>query len=150
MDPVNSRTTSPSTILLDDLLGYALRRAQLKAFQCVVEAFEPYDLRPAQFSALAILEQNPGIMQADLAKALAIEPPQAVVLVNKLEQRNLALRIRSQTDRRSYGLYLSRQGEKLLNELKEIAQRCDLETTAALSDCEREELLRLLKKLCLS
>lgn len=34
-------------------------------------------------------------MQADLAKTLAIEPPQAVLMVNKLEARGLAMRIRS-------------------------------------------------------
>lgn len=136
-----------ASIRLDDLLGYALRRAQLQVFQGVTEAFAPHDLRPAQFSALAIIEQQPGIMQAELARALAIEPPQAVLLLNKLEKRGLAMRIRSQSDRRSYGVYLSRQGELLLQELKGVALQSDRQTTAALSDAERDELLRLLKKL---
>jgi DNA-binding MarR family transcriptional regulator len=70
----------------------------------------PSDLRPAQFSALAIIEQNPGLMQADLARALAIEPPQ-VVLLNKLESRALAVRMRLQA------------GQALLWDLPQQARR---------------------------
>lgn len=94
------------------------------------------------------MEQQPGIMQTELARALAIEPPQAVLLLNKLEQRGLALRIRSQTDRRSYGIYLSKQGEILLQKLKEVAHQNDLQSTTALTDAERDLLLQLLKKIC--
>ncbi|MHA6195479.1 MarR family winged helix-turn-helix transcriptional regulator [Pseudomonas wadenswilerensis] len=131
---------------LEDLIGYALRRAQLKLFQNLIARLSVHDLRPAQFSALAIIEQNPGLMQADLARALAIEPPQVVPLLNKLEERALAVRIRCKPDKRSYGIFLSKTGETLLKELKQIASDSDRDATAALDDAEREELLRLLKK----
>lgn len=140
--------SSNEPIQLENLLGYALRRAQLLVFQGVVEAFAPYDLRPAQFTALAIMEQHPGIRQTELARALAIEPPQAVLLLNRLEEKGLALRIRSQTDRRSYGVYLSKQGETLVQELKEVAQKSDQKSSKALNEQERQVLLELLKKLC--
>lgn len=131
---------------LDDLIGYAMRRAQLKLFQNLIGRLSAHDLRPAQFSALAIIDQNPGLMQADLARALAIEPPQVVPLLNKLESRALAVRVRCKPDKRSYGIFLSKTGEALLKELKQIAVQSDLDATAALDCEEREELLRLLKK----
>lgn len=137
---------APLDSALDDLIGYALRRAQLKLFQSLISQLAVHDLRPAQFSALAIIDQNPGLMQADLAKALAIEPPQVVPLLNKLESRALAVRVRCKPDKRSYGIFLSKTGETLLKELKQIAAQSDLDSTAALSAAEREELLRLLKK----
>ena len=136
----------PLDSALDDLIGYAMRRAQLKLFQNLIARLSDHDLRPAQFSALAIIEQNPGLMQADLARALAIEPPQVVPLLNKLESRALAVRVRCKPDKRSYGIFLSKTGETLLNELTEIAAQSDLDATAALDGQEREELLRLLKK----
>ncbi|MCH7301254.1 MarR family transcriptional regulator, partial [Pseudomonas capeferrum] len=49
---------------LNDLVGYALRRVQMKVFQHLVDCLTPYELRPAQFSALAIIAQNPGPTQA--------------------------------------------------------------------------------------
>lgn len=85
-------------------------------------------------------------MQADLAKALAIEPPQVVPLLNKLESRALAVRVRCKPDKRSYGIFLSKTGETLLRELKQIAIDSDLDSTSALNDQERRDLLRLLKK----
>ncbi|SHN20553.1 DNA-binding transcriptional regulator, MarR family [Pseudomonas asturiensis] len=136
----------PMDSALDDLIGYAMRRAQLKLFQNLIARLSAHDLRPAQFSALAIIDQNPGLMQADLAKALAIEPPQVVPLLNKLESRALAVRLRCKPDKRSYGIFLSKTGETLLKELKQIAAESDLDSTSALDSQEREELLRLLKK----
>lgn len=137
---------TPLDSALDDLIGYAMRRAQLKLFQNLIGHLSAHDLRPAQFSALAIIDQNPGLMQADLARALAIEPPQVVPLLNKLESRALAVRVRCKPDKRSYGIFLSKTGEILLKELNQIAAQSDLDSTAALNSEEREELLRLLKK----
>ncbi|MBF8747515.1 MarR family transcriptional regulator [Pseudomonas putida] len=133
--------------VLEDLIGYALRRAQLKLFQNFIARLSAYDLRPAQFSALAIIDQHPGLMQADLARALAIEPPQVVPMLNKLEERALAVRVRCKPDKRSYGIFLSKAGEALLKELKQIASDSDRESTSALDDEERGQLLRLLTKI---
>lgn len=134
---------------LNELIGYALRRAQMKVFQNLVNRLSMHDLRPAQFSAMAIIEENPGLMQADLARALAIEPPQLVPLLNKLEARALAVRIRCKSDKRSYGIFLSRAGEQLLRNLKQVAMQSDIESTGALAEDERETLLKLLRKVYL-
>lgn len=139
----------PEAILdtsLDVLIGYAMRRAQLEVFQHLVNKLATYDLRPAQFSAMAIIDQNPGLMQADLARALAIEPPQLVPLLNKLEARALAVRVRCKPDKRSYGIFLSKSGEQLLKELKQVAAQSDIESTSALDEAERKTLLHLLRK----
>ncbi|OPA92966.1 MarR family transcriptional regulator [Pseudomonas fluorescens] len=144
--PEHDEGRPPLDSALDDLIGYAMRRAQLKLFQNLIGRLSDHDLRPAQFSALAIIEQNPGLMQADLARALAIEPPQVVPLLNKLESRALAVRVRCKPDKRSYGIFLSKTGEALLKELKDIAAQSDLNATAALDVEERAQLLRLLKK----
>jgi DNA-binding MarR family transcriptional regulator len=131
---------------LEDLIGYALRRTQMKVFQHLVDCLAPFDLRPAQFSALAIIAQNPGPTQTELAKALHIEPPQVVPLLNKLEEAGLALRIRNKADKRSYGLYLSKAGERLLGTLYGIAEQSDRTATGNLDDDERQLLLSLLRK----
>ena len=144
--PAGTDVQVPLDAALDDLIGYAMRRAQLKLFQNLINQLSVHDLRPAQFSAMAIIDQNPGLMQADLARALSIEPPQVVPLLNKLESRALAVRVRCKPDKRSYGIFLSKTGETLLKELKKIAAQSDIDATSALDPAEREELLRLLKK----
>ena len=142
----NTEILVPLDSALDDLIGYAMRRAQLKLFQNLIGRLSAHDLRPAQFTALAIIDKNPGLMQADLAKALTIEPPQMVPLLNKLESRALAVRVRCKPDKRSYGIFLSKTGETLLKKLKLIAAESDMDATSNLDSQEREELLKLLKK----
>ncbi|GGM14780.1 hydroxycinnamic acid degradation regulator [Pseudomonas asuensis] len=139
-------TSEINSPFLNEVIGYALRRAQLKVFQHLINELEAYDLRPAQFTALTLIEQNPGLMQAELARALAIEPPQMVIMLNKLEALGLALRIRCKADKRSYGIFLSKTGETLLKQLKEVAIRSDDEATSALTTEERKQLLHLLHK----
>lgn len=142
-----SEIASPSDVVLEDLVGYVLRRAQLKVFQHLASKLSEHDLRPAQFAALAILEQEPGLAQAELARALKIEPPQMVTMLNKLESRALAVRVRSPSDKRSYGVFLSRNGERLLQELKLVAVKSDAESTQNLNRDEREILVQLLRKM---
>ncbi|MNJ05145.1 hypothetical protein D3C73_1662720 [compost metagenome] len=58
----------------------------------------------------------------------------------------MAVRVRCKPDKRSYGIFLSKTGEALLKELKQIAAQSDQESTSALDSQERDELLRLLRK----
>ena len=146
-DEVQEAASPDLSSPLDNYVGYALRRAQLSVFQHLVNELAKFDLRPAQFTALAIIESNPGLMQADLARALSVEPAQLVPLLNKLETRALAVRVRCKPDKRSYGIFLSKAGETLLKQLKDVALQSDLAATAGLSDAEREQLLGLLQKI---
>lgn len=132
--------------LLDETLGYSLRRAQLQVFQHFTATMAAHDIRPAQFSALVVVEANPGVTQSALAQALGIDPPRVVNLIHKLEERGLALRVRCKRDRRSHGIFLTKSGETLLAELKRLALDSDRRATASLSDEERAQLLALLQK----
>jgi len=145
--PTQSIDTAPlGDNWLDTLVGYALRRAQLRVFQHLVGNLADHDLRPAQFTAMVIIESEPGLMQADLARQLAIEPPQLVPLLNKLETRGLAQRVRGVQDKRAYGVFLTKAGMNLLDQLKAIAVASDEAATASLDEDERAQLLRLLQK----
>lgn len=147
MDTLTLEAETPLDTSLDELIGYAIRRAQLKVFQHFVNKLATHELRPAHFSAMAVIDQNPGLMQADLARTLAIEPPQLVPLLDKLEARALAVRVRCKPDKRSYGIFLSKPGEQLLKELKQLAIESDIESTGALTTSERANLLELLRKI---
>lgn len=132
---------------LNNLVGYVMRRVQMKITQHLNMRLEEHDIRPAQFTALSVIEKTPGLMQTDLARALGIEPPQAVLMINKLEERGLATRVRSLPDKRAYGLFLSKAGEQLLTRLRDVVIQSDIEATATLSSVEREQMLLLLNKL---
>jgi len=146
-DPIDVAATGKLDSSLNNLVGYVMRRVQMKITQHLNGQLEGHGIRPAQFTALSVIEQSPGLMQTDLAKALAIEPPQAVLMVNKLEERGLAMRVRSLPDKRAYGLFLSKAGEQMLKQLTAIVIQSDIDATATLSSEERDQLLVLLNKL---
>src|SRR5438874_13406814 len=60
---------------LSDLLGYSLKRAQLKVIEDFLRCFAPLQLTPAQFSLLLLLDKNPGRIQAEIANTLGIHRP---------------------------------------------------------------------------
>src|SRR6267378_2984218 len=57
---------------LSELLGYSLKRAQLKVFEDFLRCVAPLQLTPAQFSVLLLLDKNPGRNQTEIANTLGI------------------------------------------------------------------------------
>ena len=75
---------------LAELLGYSLKRAQLKVFEDFLRCVAPLQLTPAQFSVLLLLDRNPGRNQTEIANTLGILRPNFVSMLDALESRGLA------------------------------------------------------------
>jgi predicted transcriptional regulator len=105
-----SRRSRPVVNLsvLNDRLGYFVRRLQVWIFQDFVRRLLPIDISPAQFSVLVVIDANSGLSQAELADTLAIERARLVRLLNRLERRGLTQRLPSSGDRRRHALQLTR------------------------------------------
>src|ERR1700749_2908238 len=96
---------------LAELLGYSLKRAQLKVFEDFLRCVAPLQLTPAQFSVLLLLDRNPGRNQTEIANTLGILRPNFVAMLDGLESRDLCARSRSANDRRSHHLVLTDKGK---------------------------------------
>jgi DNA-binding MarR family transcriptional regulator len=132
---------------LTDAVGYALRRAQIAVFEEFIDRVAALDLKPAQYSVLLTLGRNPGRKQSEIAVALGIQQPNFVALLDELEKRGLAERVRSPTDRRSHAVVLTKDGRALLERARVV--QADHETALAerLAPGGREVLLALLRRL---
>jgi DNA-binding MarR family transcriptional regulator len=107
--------------VLDGHLGYFLRRVQVWVFQDFIRTLASIDLRPAQYSVLAVIGANRGLSQADVAHLLGIERARLVRLLDRLEKRGLTQRLASPVDRRSHALQLTPAGQALLKRAKALA-----------------------------
>ena len=130
--------------VLDGHLGYFLRRVQVWVFQDFIRTLASIDLRPAQYSVLAVIGANRGLSQADVAQLLGIERARLVHLLDSLEQRKLVKRIKSKTDRRSHALHLTTQGETALAKFKRLAAEHERHVEARIGKANRERLLQIL------
>lgn len=103
--------------MLDRRVGYILRRAQIAVFQDFFRAVEAFDISPAQYSVLTVIEHNPGLSQTGVADALGIKKTNFVAMIKGLEARGFVLRQPSMHDRRAFALHLSPGGETLIASL---------------------------------
>ncbi len=133
--------------ILPSLIGYNLRRAQVRNFQMIGESVGAYDITPGQFGVLVIIHANPGLNQSELGNAMNVDRSTVVAVIDRLEKRNLVVRDPSPMDRRSYALRLSDEGEELLGKLVPLVQSLEREMANDLSDREVEELVGMLKRM---
>ena len=133
--------------VLDELLGYRLRRAQVAMFAAFHEATRGMDMTPPRFTALVVIGANPGMSQTNLGAVLGIARSGAMLLTDWFAGRGLVERRHHSQDKRAWGLHLTRKGEALLAKMRARVLELDLRRTGHLSAAERSELLRLLEKL---
>jgi DNA-binding MarR family transcriptional regulator len=105
---------------LSELLGYSLKRAQLRVFEDFLRCMSSLQLTPAQFSVLLLLDKNPGRNQTEIATTLGILRPNFVAMLDGLESRDLCARIRSANDRRSHIVALTDEGRAVLARAKKL------------------------------
>jgi len=106
---------------LEKQLGYLLRRAQIAVFQDFFAVFSDFDIRPAQYSVLTVIELNPGLSQTQLCDALGIQKANFVAILDALEARGLVRRDSTPKDRRSYALFLTDTGRDFMRKLHGMA-----------------------------
>jgi DNA-binding MarR family transcriptional regulator len=133
--------------VLDELLGYSLRRAQVAMFVAFHEATRGMNITPPRFTALVIIGANPGLSQTVLGNVLGIARSGAMLLTDWFEARSLVERRHLPKDGRTWGLHLTRKGEQLVERMKRRVLDLDYRKTRSLRKNERRELLRLLEKL---
>ncbi|HEY7552552.1 MAG TPA: MarR family transcriptional regulator [Hyphomicrobiaceae bacterium] len=132
---------------LDGMIGYALRRAQLAVFDQAIKGFAKLDLRPSQYSVLALIGHHPGLKQSEVARGLGIQRANFVTLLDTLERRGLARRSPIASDRRSHALYLTDEGERLLRRASAVVDEIEARLDAKLGPYGRADLLDLLGRL---
>lgn len=118
--------------VLDDLMGYALRRAQNALYLDFYAATEDFGLSPQRFAALVLIDRNPGIRQGLLGQAMGIDRSGALRLVDWLEARHLVLREPSADDARVWGLHLTTPGARTLAAMEHAVRAHDQALIAAL------------------
>jgi DNA-binding MarR family transcriptional regulator len=128
------------------LIGYALRRAQLRVFDDFFSTVSAEGITPARFSALMVVSANPGISQQALAQSLNIARSGVVMLVDWLEAAELVAREPLEEDRRTYALRLTRKGRERLKRIVQLVDAHEARVCSQLSAKEKETLLQLLSR----
>jgi len=111
--------------VLDELLGYALRRAQNALYLDFYRVTEGLDVSPQRFAALVLVANNPGMRQGLLAQAMGLHRSGALRLTDWLTGQGWVERREDPLDARSWGLHLTAAGRRTLNKLEQAVRAHD-------------------------
>lgn len=136
------------TASVNGIIGYRLRRAQLAVFQQFAVRFAEFDLRPAEYSVLALIDANPGCKQTEIAHALEIKRANFVALIKGLDGRGLIERRQPAGDRRSDALFLTPEGKQFVARAGAVQAAFEADCIARLGgEKARDQLMALLGRL---
>ncbi|OMH29179.1 MarR family winged helix-turn-helix transcriptional regulator [Motiliproteus sp. MSK22-1] len=133
--------------ILPQLIGYQLRLTQVAVFRDFAESVGDSQITPSLFAALMVIEANPGLKQAELARAVRLDRSTVVSAIDKLERKNLVERKPVAGDRRTNSLVLTDEGKSLLAQLIPQIEAHEDRLAAQLTDQERAVLINLLSKI---
>lgn len=106
----------------------------------------PLGLRPVEFSLLVLVQANRDVTQTQLTHALALSAPNLTLLLDKLVERDLILRERSDSDRRVQHVRLTRDGAATARKALAASHEMEREWSRHLSAAEKAMLVELLQK----
>jgi DNA-binding MarR family transcriptional regulator len=133
--------------ILNERLGYFIRRLQVWVFQDFIRHLAAVDISPAQFSVLVIVDTNRGLSQAQLSNTLGIERARLVRLLHHLEGRGLVRRLPSSTDGRRHELQLTKRGQTLLARAEVLAREHEAVLRRKLGRERHQSMLEALRDL---
>ena len=145
--PFDRHVTGINYGLLDQLVIYAVRRAQISIYEELEPILSPLALTPPRFSSLVLIEQNPEILQSDLARIIGVGRPAMVAIINFLAEQGWIQRQSHDGDGRANLLILTSKGRTHLAKAKKLIAQLDQRWTSTMSNEERISLMALLDRL---
>ena len=133
------------------ILGYQLAQAAIVTSQVFEERVGRLgELRRVEYTLLALVQGNPDVTARQLARALAVTPPNIAIGLDRLEQRGLVVRTRSERDARMQHVRLTRSGAALVEASTRQLLEGEQAALTTLTPAERAMLVELLHKVALA
>jgi DNA-binding MarR family transcriptional regulator len=141
------RSAAAPDAVIEASLGFALRRAHNAMHERFAEAVGDVGITPQRYSALTLIDANPGLRQTTLGQILGVARSGAVVTLDALEGMGLIARRPVAGDGRAYALWLTEAGAQRLAALKAVVLAFEAAMLADLTAEERETLFALLSRI---
>ena len=133
--------------VLDSVVGYHIARARVTTHGLFVKHVgQPLDLRPVEYSLLMLLAGNAQVTPKQLAQALALSAPNLTLLLDRMQERGVIQRVRSESDRRSQIVLLTEAGRALTDQALALTPDMEQGLSGCLSRAEHAMLIELLDK----
>ena len=144
----NSRDRSDlDRAALHHVFGFMTSLADTRLRKAFFKHMEGLNLRPVEFTIIILLQTNELVTQKKLCQALDSPAPNLVVILDRLQERSLISRTRSEEDRREQHIVLTESGQELATQARAISKTMEQEVVSVLSAGEQLMLFELLNKI---
>ncbi|MDH6454090.1 MULTISPECIES: MarR family transcriptional regulator [unclassified Streptomyces] len=126
------------------LPSWLLGRAAARGRALVAEALAAEDVKMWHHVVLSAVRDLAPVAQADLGRAVRLDPKDLVGVLNDLQSAGLVLREPDPRDRRKNAVSLTDEGARLLKRCEKAAREANDELLAPLSTAERAQFMDLL------
>ena len=131
-----------------EMLSHLLRRAHFSAeAQFATSVGKPFGLTSRQMVSLVAVAQNPGATQKDVAEFIALDANTTSDLISRMIRKGYLKLQKSDEDRRSNILFVTKAGEKVLKQAAVDNPGYQKDLAENLTVKENKELSRLLRKM---
>ena len=137
---------TPESFTLTHSVGFAVNKARNLLVAELDAALKDLGITTQQMGILLSMRGGATQTPFELSKLLGIDTGLMTRMLDKLESKNLLQRARSTEDRRVVNLTLTREGEKVAEELPNIVPVVLNRRLRKFSKSEFQELRRLLNK----
>jgi DNA-binding MarR family transcriptional regulator len=124
-----------------------MRRANQTTTAILVSAHLPQDLSPRQYDVLEALTRENGVSQTRLVEITSIDRSTIVGIIERLVEKGLIRRARTEGDHRAYAVTLTPKGQSMVSAAKPIVDGANVRALGVLPDKERDAFLRALERL---
>jgi MarR family transcriptional regulator, organic hydroperoxide resistance regulator len=138
-----------SNFNIEDTLGYIVSKAHqamLNQFSYLLKT-NSLNVTVEQWAVLNIAFTLPGISQSDIARMTQTDKANIMRMLDLLEKKNFINRKSDENDRRLHRIYLTRDGEEMLETILPLAEETNRMSATGLSPEELDELKKMLRKI---
>jgi len=132
---------------LGDILGFHIRLAHGAVYRHFTETFTGLGLTQKQVSVLWLVAEKPGIAQIAVGGRLRMDRATTMTIVNRLQDRELMRRERSQDDGRKQALHVTAAGLAALDEAKACIAAHEAWLKSRFSSDEVKKLVEMLSRI---
>jgi DNA-binding MarR family transcriptional regulator len=127
--------------------GYLIRRLHQIHVAIFIEECAAFGITPVQYAVMTVLLNNPGSDQISIAREAGIDRTNVSDVLDRLEQRALVRRKKSNIDRRQRTAVLTAKGARIARDMEKASLRAQDVLMAPLSPKKREVLMALMAEL---
>lgn len=142
-----SKSVSPAQKVRESSIGWMLKVLCTSLDTKMSNEMKRLGLNLGQFAVLMTLSEAEGLTQTQIGKKISMPGYATTRTIDALEEKQFVERKKDDRSRRSYRIYLTDQGRKIVPKLFVVVKNVNAQLLSALSLTEKKQLTTILNKI---